>query len=136
MPQYPYGPVNTDVGLLITLTAQGAGTVNGAQLTNSVATGVQVRCYVTAESGTSDLAMTVEGYDPVSEQYYTVGSFASTSVTAAEMYTLTVLPGMAAVASGANQAFSNALPVYWRASVTISGTTPSVTATVSACTLI
>ena len=136
MPQYPYFPVATDLGTVLTLSAQGTGSVNSANLTNAGATGVQLRLYCTAESGTTPtVTLTVQGYDAASGQYYNIGASTAFAVAASTMYTVTLYPGVAAGTSP-TEGINSALPATWRVQATIAGTTPSVTATVGGCTLV
>lgn len=136
MPQMPYAPVATDLGTLLTLTAQGTGSVNSVQYTNAVATGLALRLYVTAETGTTPTVMlTVQGYDKASAQWYTVGASTAFAVAANSMYTVNMYPGSAA-GSSPTEGINAALPAIWRVEATVGGTTPAVTATVGGCTLV
>lgn len=135
--QYPYSPVNVDLDTIATLTAATTGS-HSNQFTNSQSVGATLRFYCTAESGTSPtLTFTIQGYDPPSGQYYTVATQAAAFTPAANtMFTLTIYPGATAVSSGDSQIINAVLPLYWRASWAIGGTTPSITGTIGGCTLV
>lgn len=127
MPQYPYSPTNLNLGALATLTAASAGG-NSADQVNSLNRGVTVGIDVTAITGTSPtLTVTIQGKDPVSGTYYTL--LASTAISAVGFSTLVVYPGVAVTA---NETASLPLPGAWRISYAIGGTSPAVTATISA----
>lgn len=127
MNQPTYFPLNNNLGALVTLTAAASGSASPDQL-NSRNRGVTVGINVTAMTGTSPaLTVTVQGKDPVSGTYYTL--LASPSITATGYSTLVVYPGVAVTA---NQSASVPLPQQWRVLTAVSGTTPAVTATVSA----
>jgi hypothetical protein len=127
MQQPPLYPPNTNLGALVTLTAASAS-VTSAQQTNSLYHGVTVGINVTAISGTSaSLTVTIQGVDPVSGTTFTL--LASAAITATGYHTLTLFPGITATA---NVSANTVLPLYWQVSCAIAGTTPSVTATVSA----
>lgn len=131
MPQYPYFPVNTDLGAVVTLSAASASG-NSADKTLIGARGVKVVIDVTAITGTTPtLVVDVQGKDTASGQYYT--ALASASITATGVTVLTVYPGVAATS---NESASDHLPATWRISYTIGGTTPAVTATIGACLLV
>lgn len=135
MPQYPYSPVNTDLGTIATLTAASTG-ANSVQYVNAQDRGVQVRLYLTAVSGTSPtVTLTVEGYDAASGQYYDVAASSAISVAVDTMYTFTVYPGGSAGSGDFTGASAN-LPATWRLSWAIGGTTPSLTGTIGGCTLV
>lgn len=111
----------------LTLTAASANG-NSADLDNRFYRGVQLAVNISAISGTSaTLTVIVEGYDPASASYYTL--LTSAGLTATGLTVLTIYPG---VTVAANVAVSNALARTWRVRYTITGTTPSVTATVGA----
>jgi hypothetical protein len=60
-------------------------------------------------SGASTITVTVQGYDPVSQSYYTI--LQSASLSGSTFYTLTVYPGCATVS---NQVANLPLPHSWR----------------------
>lgn len=76
---------------------------------------------------TPTLTVTIQGKDPHSGTYYTV--LASAAISAAGYTELIVCPGTTAAA---NVAVSRPIPRDWRISTTIGGTTPAVTASISA----
>ena len=129
--QNPFYPVNSDLGALVTLTAASVGVASANQMTLGTV-GVQVRLNVTALTGTTPtLTVTLQGYDPASGTYFTI--LASAAIAAVGMTVLNVFPSATAVANGSVNA---QMPQQWRILTAIAGTTPAVTATVSACTLI
>jgi hypothetical protein len=118
---------NLDVGALITHSAASAG-VNGADQTNETNSGLKLVIDVTAISGTTPtLTVTIQGKDTVSGKYYTI--LASAAINSVSTTVLTVFPGATVTA---NSSANDALPKHWRVISAIGGTTPSVTATVSA----
>ena len=137
MPQYPFAPVSTDLGAVITLAAAGAGTVNSANINNSVASGIQVRLYVSAATGTTPtVLLTVQGYDPASGQYYPIAATSALAAAATDFYVLTVYPTTLAASGGNATTVEAAIPPVYRVEATIAGTTPAVTGTISVCTLV
>lgn len=131
MPQTPYFPVNMSLGTLATLTAASASGHTGT-LINAGASGVQISVAITDITGTSPtLTLTIEGYDPVSGQYFTL--LESAALTATGFTVLTVRPGVAATS---NVSASAAVPNQFRVAYAIGGTTPAVTATISGCLLV
>lgn len=110
----------------LTLTAQGAATVNGTDLDNFGATGCHIIIDITAISGTSPTAtFTLQGFDSASGKYYTI--IASAALNAVATTILRVYPGLTAAA---NLVVSDVLPGAFRVICVVGGTTPSVTATV------
>src|ERR1051325_4423593 len=87
------GLPNTDLGALVTLAAQGAGTVNSPdQINNSCGRGVQIGINLTTMT-TATVVVHVQGKDAASGVYYDIlvsASLASTGFT-----NLTVYPGAA-----------------------------------------
>ena len=125
--QNPYSASNSNLGAVVTLTAASAG-VNSADLVNPVQRGVRIGINVTAISGTSPtLTVTIQGKDVASGVYYTI--LASAAITATGFTSLVVYPGITLVA---NETADGPLPNTWRISTAIGGTTPSVTATITA----
>lgn len=113
---------------LVTISAQGAGTVTSIDQTNVNHRGLQLGINITAITGTSPtMQVTIQGKDVVSGVYYTL--LQSVSLTATGFTLLTVFPG---ITTTANIAASQVLPRTWRVSVTVGGTSPSVTATIGA----
>lgn len=117
------GPVDT--GAVLTLTAQGTGTTNSVDQTNS-RNGVKVVVDVTALTGTAPtLTVVVQGKDPASGKYFTILS--STALAAVATTVLTVHPALTAAA---NLVANDVMPRTFRVTATVAGTTPGVTATV------
>lgn len=121
----PLSP-NVDTGALVTLTTASTGG-NSADQTNNNGRGVSLAVNISAISGTgATLTITVQGKDPVSGNYYNIfaaGGLTTTGTTAIQVY-----PGI----TTATNAGSAVLPRTWRVLYAITGTTPSVTATISA----
>ena len=100
--------------------------VNGGDLDNMSGIGATVVIDITAISGTTPTAtFTVEGRDEVSGKYYTI--LASAALNAVATTVLRIYPGLTAAA---NVTASSLIPKTFRVTCTITGTTPSVTATV------
>lgn len=131
MPQYPYSPVNNNIGALATLSAASTGG-NSVDQNNAQGRGVVVGVNITAITGTSPtLTVTIQGKDTASGEYYTL--LTSAALTAVGFTELTVYPGAAVTA---NVSASLPLPQTWRVSYAVGGTTPAVTATIGACVLV
>ena len=112
---------------LIAHAAASAG-VNGADQVNRRFRGLHLTIDVTAITGTAPtLTVTIQGKDPISGKYYTI--LASAALNATGTTVLRVYPGLAAAA---NLAVSDVLPKTWRVISAIGGTTPAVTANISA----
>lgn len=127
MPQYPYSPVNNDLGAVVTLTAASANGTS-AQLNNAQARGVRVVIDITAITGTTPtLTVTIQSYDAASNTYNTL--LASAALNATGVTELLVYPGAAATA---NISADAVLSPKWRIAYAIGGTTPAVTATIGA----
>lgn len=124
-------PINGHTAALLTYAAAAAGS-NSADQSNPLHRGVKVVIDVTAIAGTTPtFTVTIRGKDPASGKYFTI--LASAALTATGTVVLTVYPGIAAVA---NVSASDVLPDTWRIETAIGGTTPTVTATISALKLI
>lgn len=118
---------NTETGAIITHTAASAG-ANGADMDGSRAKGVLLYVYISAITGTTPtLTVTLQGKSPASGQYHTI--LASTALNATGLTVLKVYPGLTAAA---NSVANDILPPTFRVITAIGGTTPAVTATVSA----
>lgn len=102
---------------------------NSASMNNYAYRGVQVMVNISEISGTSATGtFTIQGYDELSDSWFTV--LASAAKSATGFFTLTAYPGIAA---SANVAGSTVLPKKWRLNFDISATTtPSVTFSASA----
>lgn len=121
------GGQNSATGALLTLAAQGTGTVNGTDQSNPSQRGLHLVIDITAVGGTPTLTVTIEGKDPTSGKYYTILASAALSAVAT-----TVLKVYPALAASANVAANDVLPSTWRVKAVVAGTTPSVTATIAA----
>lgn len=115
-------------GTLITHAAASAG-VSGPILGTNQGAGMLIFINVTAISGTSPtLTVTLKGLiDEAGTASYTI--LASAAINATGLTVLRVYPGLTAAA---NTVANDVVPGYCRIDTTIGGTTPSVTATVSA----
>lgn len=121
-------PNSMDLGPLITLTADGAGTVNSTPQENFGCHGVTIGINVTGITGTTpSLTVKIFGIDGVSNQMYLI--LASAAITANGFVQLTVYPGMVAAA---NLVANSPLPSKWLVQTVVAGTGPSVTATIGA----
>lgn len=120
---------NFDLGALLTLTAQGAGTLLSADQVNPGSRGVMVVCNISAKTGTIDLTITIQRKDPASGVYTDLLS--TVSLTGTGTTTLIVSPDLTASANSIAQTF---LGENWRVkAVSGAGSSPSITATISAC---
>jgi hypothetical protein len=114
-----------DVGALITLAADGAGTVIGTHQENLGGRGVEIGINISAISGTSpSLTVKVFGVDQASGQSYLILS--SAALTAVGFTLLTIFPGAPVTANASANA---ELPAKWFVETVVAGTGPSVTAT-------
>jgi hypothetical protein len=120
-------PNSMDLGALITLTADGAGTVNSATQENFGDHGVTIGVNITAVGGTPTLNVNIYGLDGVSNQKYLL--LGSVALTAVGFTQLTVYPG---IVPAANVAANSVLPSKWFVQTVVAGTTPAVTATIGA----
>jgi hypothetical protein len=113
---------------LVTMTAQGAGTQDSPDFTNSAWRGVVVFVNISAVTGTVSVVPVVQGRDPVSGVYYDI--CVGTARTGTGLFTVSTYPS--AVASGG--VICNAiLPITWRIEMRHgAGVTPATTGTVSA----
>src|SRR5574340_1113816 len=106
--------------------AAAAGTYLSADIPNLSHAGLMVYINITALTGTGpQLVVTIQGKDPVSGQYFTL--LASAALTATGFTRLLIYPGVAATA---NFSDNDVLPPTWRIQAVVSGTTPTVTATI------
>lgn len=122
------GAPNFNTAALITLTAQGVGTVNGTDQVNEQGRGVQVGINITTLTGTSPtVTVTIEGKDAASGVYYTL--LASAAIAATGFTLLTLYPG---APTTANVSSPQVLPATWRVKAVVAGTTPAATATIGA----
>lgn len=119
---------STDDVSVLTLTAQGAGTVTSPDQINPAGSGIKLVIDITALTGTTPtVAVTLQGKDTTSGKYFTI--LASAALSAVGTTVLTVFPGATA---SANVAANDILPRTWRVSVTVAGTGPAATATIGA----
>jgi hypothetical protein len=117
---------NYDTNALITLTAQGAGTVNSADQTNLDDRGVNCIFNQSSHGGTPSSTFSIQIKDGASGQYVTIitsGAITTDNAPAA----LSVYAGGATTA---NVSDGRPLSRTWRLTTTVGGTTPSVTATI------
>lgn len=118
---------NKRTDALVSLQAASAGTTGTDTQVNNHR-GIILHINISAISGTgASLTVTLKGKDHLSGQYYTV--LASSALTTTGLTVLRVYPGLTA---SANVTANDVLPGIYRIDTTIAGTTPSVTATVSA----
>lgn len=125
------GPYNAPLSKVITLTAQGAGTVNGALSVNLASRGIMCVFNQSAHTGTPSTTFFLQAYDPVSNAYETLAT--SSAVTAdSTPSALIVYPGIQTSSlSTGSTGFGVPVPRQYRVSATVAGTSPVVTATVS-----
>jgi len=119
---------NLDVGNLLSLTAQGAGTLNSTALINDDGKGATCTLSVTTSGGTPSSTFGIQEYDVASSTWFTV--LTSAAVTTTGTYKVSVYPGLLASAVPASSTGMNwHLGRQFRAFVTVGGTTPAVTGT-------
>jgi hypothetical protein len=119
-------PLSRDLpAALVTLTAQGAGTVNSADQTGYNVSRVTCVFRESVSGGTPSSTFAIQGKDFVSGQYYTI-------LTSAAITTNSVNPIYvgAGVSTAANVSSGVPIPRVWRVTTTVGGTTPAVTATI------
>jgi hypothetical protein len=118
---------NTDtVAPLLTLTAAGAGTFNSPVSYNPWGAGCNVVINVTVDTAGA-VVFNLQGYDPATQQFYTIASTASLVATGPNM--LSVYPGILPVTATASvAAFSALLPRSYRVQAVV--TTGPISATV------
>jgi hypothetical protein len=111
-----FGLQNAQGDLVLTLTAQGAGTVtSGAIAAAGAAAYVQTLAHVSAIGGTPSLALSLEGSANGSTGWSAIAGSA--------------LPALTAVGNAAGFAVTDVN--YVRVTATVTGTTPTVTAKVA-----
>lgn len=114
-------------GAIITHTAAAAG-VTGPDIDGDNYTGVLIFVDITALTGTTPtMTVTVEGKSASSGKYYTI--LASAALNAVGLTVLRIYPALTAAA---NLTANDIIPSTFRVSTTIAGTTPAVTAVISA----
>jgi hypothetical protein len=115
---------NRDNASLLTLTAQGTGTVNSTDQVNGSGRGILLVINITAITAGS-LTVTLQGKDIASGVYYTL--LASAALAATGTTVLTVYPGVVATT---NVSANSPLSRTWR--ITSATVTGPVTATIGA----
>lgn len=112
----------------VTILASAArtATVNGDLQYNNAGRGVHVVIDATAAADTPSVVFTIQGYDPVSQKYYTI--LASAAIVGTGTTVLKVYPGITAAA---NASVSDVLPRLWRVIAT-HGDADSITYSVAA----
>lgn len=116
---------NIETSAIITHNAAAAG-ATGFDMNAAQFKGALLFVNITAISGTTPtLTVTVEGKG--AGQYYTI--LQSAALSAAGLTVLRIYPGLTAAA---NLTANDILPASYRVTTTIGGTTPSVSATITA----
>jgi hypothetical protein len=112
----------------VTLLASAARTATVATeiQTNNEARGVHVVIDVTAAADTPSVVFTLQGYDPLSQKYYTI--LASAAITGTGTTVLRVYPGSTVTA---NLSAADVLPRLWRVNA-VHADTDSITYSVGA----
>jgi len=120
---------NTDSNTaLITLTAQGSGTVNSADQINVNGKGVVIGTNITVLTAGS-VTVNIQGKDIVSGQYYTIAS--SAAIAATGFNNLVAYPGITPItATNTVGSFAVVLPRTWRVQAVVA--TGPATATIGA----
>lgn len=134
----PAGPIttpNVELPVLITNAAVAASTVSSAQQTNLYARGLVCTFNMSAHTGTPSTTVVIQGFDPVSNSYYTLGT--SGAITAdATPTSIMVYPAIQTASLPTNMTgFGTHLPKRWRVQNVVAGTTPVVTSTTGCVTL-
>lgn len=120
-------PAFQDISL-VTLTTATTQTTTTADQVNLGGRGIKLVVDITAISGTgAQIIVTLQGKDVASGKYYSI--LVSAALTSVATTVLSVYPGLTA---SANVTASDVLPNIWRVQYAISGTTPSITATIGA----
>jgi hypothetical protein len=121
-----------NLGAVLTLTNQGAGTVLSSTARgreqNVSSRGVRVTIVITAKTGTIDAVFTIRRYDPASGTF--IDLLSSTSLTAAGTTTLTVHPDLTGASNSIAKDFIG--EEFDVKLVSGTGSSPSFTATVGA----
>lgn len=120
-----------DLGALLTMTAQGAGTQTSADQVNPSSRGVRVTCDIASKTGTIAVVVTIQSKDVASGVY--TDRLSSASLTAAGTTEYIV---HSEIAAAANVSAQNFIGEVWRVKVVHgAGSTPSTTGTIGACLL-
>lgn len=109
---------------LVTIAAQGAGTLNSPDIVNTNGKGVNIGINTTVDAAGA-YTVSIQGKDIVSGTYYTI--LTSASIAAAGFVLLSIYPGFTAAA---NTVANAVLPRTWRVQVVV--TTGPITATIGA----
>jgi hypothetical protein len=118
---------DTELPTLATLTAATTSTVIGTDLDTSMHRGIAVFVNITAISGTgATLTVTIKGKSPAGVDYTIL---ASAGLTATGQTVLTVYP---AIPASANVTAQSTIPVVTHVDYAITGTSPSITGTITA----
>lgn len=118
---------DTSLGTLVTLAAAGTATVTGPDLDTHQHRGIAIFINITAISGTgATLTVTLKGKSPAGVDYTIL---ASAGLIATGQVVLKVYP---ALTTAANLTANDTVPITSHVDYTITGTTPSVTGTISA----
>ena len=118
--------MTTQVGSLISVSAQGAGTLNSADQNNIHGRGLKVVIDITV-TGTLSMTVAIQGKDPISGKYYTM--LISAALTSVATTVLTLFPGATA---SANVVANDQLPTIWRVQAVVGGGAPNATFTIAA----
>ena len=116
---------NQDTTALITLSSQGAGTIQSADQTNPGFKGLILGVNLSTATGASVL-VSILGKDAASGKYYT--AFSGLPLTATGLTTLTMYPGV--LSTGGS--YPQPLPATWAISAVISGGSAVVSGTIGA----
>lgn len=124
------GPYNKELGALITNSARLASTVTTSSQSNTNWRGVVCTLYQTAHVGSPTVQFDIEQYDGASHSWFVVISSSVIPTVDNTAYPIGVYPDAGSI--NAPYPFSSvSLPLIWRVSQTIAGTsTPSVTGTI------
>jgi hypothetical protein len=111
---------------LLNITATATSTQNSADQVNTLHKGVVLFLNVVSVAATATLALNVQGKDPVSGSYVTIGrvSLDASATNATGPNMVQVYPGISAVASlgGQNGGLNAVLPATWRVQASITAT--------------
>lgn len=121
---------NVDLGAVLSSSAQGAATVTSAQFINGDGSGVVCTFNQGAKTNTPSSTFSIQQYDAASDSYFTLVT--SGAITANATPTpIAVYPGSqtASLPSGM-VAIGVKLPRIWRVSVTVAGSSPTISYTV------
>lgn len=124
------GPYNKELGALVTNSARPAGTVTTSSQSNTNWRGVVCTLYQTAHVGSPTVQFDIEQYDGASRSWFVVISSTVISTADNTPYPIGVYPDAGSI-NAPYPLSSVSLPLTWRVSQIIAGTsTPSVTGTI------